>query len=173
MKTLTQFINEQFELYGVKNLEVTFNVNKKEKFIEFEVPEMFSEDDFQIYIQDMFFNDLPGSDTLLEKFFGKNKKYLLDSYFEYDKYEKDKESKSDDYIELNSNLVTNKEDKELSFVRIYGLKYILKFDTFEYKCEDVNDTKETLVDIFKKCELNKLNDFPLELTLDEDKMKYI
>lgn len=173
MKTLNKFILEKFELYGVKNLEVVFDVNNKDKFIEFEIPETSSEDDFQIYIQDMFFNDLPGSDTLLEKFFGKNKKYLLDSYFEYDKYEKEKDSKSNDYIKFNSQLIDNKEGVDLVFVRVYGLKYILKFDTFEYKCEDVNDTKQTLIDIFKKCELNKLNDFPLKLTLNEDKMKYI
>lgn len=173
MKNLNEYIFEKFELYGVRNLEVVYDINIKDKFMEFEVPESFSEDDFQIYIQDMFFNDLPGSDSLSEKYFGKNKKYLMDSFFEYDKFEKDNKSKTDNYIKLDTQLISNKDTSTKDFVRIYGLRYILSFDTFEYKCEDVNDTKKILIDIFSQCELNKINDFPLNLTLNEDKLKYI
>jgi len=173
MKNLNEYIFEKFELYGVKNLEVVYDINIKDPYIEFEIPENFSEDDFQIYIQDMFFNDLPGSDSLSEKYFGKNKKYLIDSFFEYDKFEKDNESKSDNYIELDSKLITNKDTSTTNFVRIYGLRYVLSFDTFEYKCEDVNDTKKTLINIFSQCELNKINKFPLNLTLNKDKLSYI
>lgn len=173
MKSFNNYIKEEFELYGVKNLEVVFDCNPEQKFLEFQVPETYNEDSFQIYIQDIFLSQLPGDPKLAEHFFGKNRKNIFDVYFVYDKYEKDDESTSDDTFEFMTSYDSKSNDEKYAYIRVEKMQYVIKFDVFEYKCEDVNDTKDILVDIFKTCETNTTNKFPLKLVLNEDEMKYI
>lgn len=173
MKSFNQYIKEEFELYGVKNLEVVFDCNPKDKFIEFEVPDTYSEDNFQIYLQDRYLKELPGDEKRAEQFFGKNKKYIFDVFFLYNKYDKSEEQKSDHPIEFIEGYDTRDDSPKFVYVRVEDLRYIIKFETFEYKCEDVNDTKDILVDIFKTCESNTINKFPIDIVLNEDEMKYI
>ena len=77
MKSLNQFILEKFETYRVKNLEVPFNVNSDNNYIIFKVPEVYSEDDFQIYLQDMYLKDLPGSEDNAQDFFSNNSENII------------------------------------------------------------------------------------------------
>jgi len=172
MKSLQNYIFEKYNTYRVKNLEITYNVITKNDYIIFKVPDFYSEDDFQIYIQDMYFKDLPGSEDYSEDFFGKNSVKIFDVLFEYDKYEKsDKEP--NDYIDFDINY-DNKisEDTKYNFISIKGLKYIIKFDEFDVKDENVEDIENTLIDIFKRCENSQENDWPLEIKLDEKNIKY-
>ena len=98
MKTLKEFILEEYNDYRVKNLEVPYIVNPKNDYIVFKIPEVWSEDNFQIYIQDMYLNDMPGGEDHAEDFFGKNAENIFDVVFEYDKYEKSEENIEKDAI---------------------------------------------------------------------------
>ena len=85
MKSLKTFIFEKLEAYQLIDLEVSYNVipeNNKD-YIIFKVPEIYSEDDFLIYIQDKYLEDLPGSETNSKNIFGKNYSNIFDVLFEY------------------------------------------------------------------------------------------
>ena len=173
MKSLNQFILEKFETYRVKNLEVPFNVNSDNDYIIFKVPEVYSEDDFQIYLQDMYLKDLPGSEDNAKDFFKNNSENIFDVVFEYDKYEKSNEEEKD-FIDWDTNYddKVNSDETKFAYVKVYGLKYIIKFDSFDIKEETEDKIHDTLVDIFKTCENTKEHDWPLQLTLDEKNIKY-
>ena len=79
MRSLQQFILEKYNDYRVKNLEVPYIVNPKNDYIIFKIPEIWSEDDFLIYLQDRYLNDMPGGEDYAEDFFGKN----TDNIFDY------------------------------------------------------------------------------------------
>ena len=81
MKSLQQFILEEYNDYRVKNLEVPYIVNPKNDYIVFKTPEVWSEDDFQIYLQDMYLNDMPGGEDHTEDFFGTNADNIFDVVF--------------------------------------------------------------------------------------------
>lgn len=172
MKSLRNFIFEKYETYRVKNLEVPFNINIDNDYITFKVPEIYSEDDFQIYLQDMYLKDLPGSEDNAQDFFGDNSESIFDVVFEYDKYEKSNEEEKD-FIDWNTNYDSKvKSDDEFAYVKIFGMKYIIKFDNFDLKEENQDQINDTLIDIFKTCENTKEHDWPLKLTLDEKNIKY-
>lgn len=174
MKSIVQFIKEEYNDYGVKNLEVPYLINEENKGeIIFKVPEMYSEDDFQIYLQDKYLNDLPGGDDYIEDFFGKNAENIYDIVFEYDKYEKSDEYDKDDFIDFDINYDSKvNDDTKMTYVRLENLRYIIKFDKFELKDESIDNIEETLIEIFKRCETSKENEWPLDITLDEKNLKY-
>ena len=173
MRSLQNFIFEEYNTYRVKNLEVPFNVNSDSDYITFKVPEVYSEDDFQIYLQDMYIKDLPGSEDHAQDFFANNAESIFDTLFEYDKYEKSNEEEKD-FIDWNSNYddKVNSDEDKFAYVKIYGLRYIIKFDNFDLKEESEDQIHDTLVDIFKTCENTKEHDWPLQITLDEKNIKY-
>jgi len=173
MKSLRNFIFEEFETYRVKNLEVPFNVNSDNDYITFKVPEIYSEDDFQIYLQDMYLKDLPGSEDNAQDFFGNNSESIFDTLFEYDKYEKSN-NKESDYIDWNQNYdnKVNSDNNKFAYVKVFGLKYIIKFDNFDIKEETEDQVHDTLVDIFKTCENTDEHNWSLKIKLDEKNIKY-
>ena len=93
--------------------------------------------------------------------------------FEYDKYEKSNEEEKD-FIDWNTNYddKVNSDEDKFAYVKIYGLRYIIKFDNFDLKEENEDQIHDTLVDIFKTCENTKEHDWPLQITLDEKNIKY-
>jgi len=171
MKSLKSFIFEEYNTYRVKNLEVTYLVNPDDDNIVFKVPEIYSEDDFQIYLQDMYLKELPGSEDYAKDFFGINSDKIYDVLFEYDKYEKSDESTAN-FVEFDINYDNKTKDQNLVFVTLEGLRYIIKFDEFDIKAENIEDTEKTLIDIFKRCETSKENNWPLDIKLDEKNLKY-
>ena len=174
MKSLQQFILEEFETFRVKQLEVPYNVKYNDNdSIVFKVPDIYSEDDFQIYIQDLYLKELPGSEDFTEDFFGKNASNIYDVLFEYEKYEKSEKTDSDDYIDFDENYDTKVDkDGNFGYVKITNLKYIIKFDEFDIKEESLEDIKEGLIKIFKACETSEENKWPLDITLDEENINY-
>ena len=175
MKSLRQFILEEYNEYRVKNLEVPYNINIKNKgIIIFKVPEIYSEDDFQIYIQDLYLKDMPGDDSLASDFFGKNAENIFDVVFEYDKYEKSEEINEKDFIDFDTNYDDNKinKDSKFGYVKLTNFKYIIKFDEFDLKDESIENIHQTLIEIFKTCESSEQNKWPLDITLDEKNIKY-
>ena len=170
MKSLKQFIFEKYESIFVKDLEVPYLVGDKE--VHFQVPEIYSEDDFQIYIQDMYLEDFPGNESTSEEQFGKNAQNIYDTVFEYEKYEKSEEEPKD-FIEFDKSKDNKiKDDDKLVFVTLTNLKFIIKFDEFELKQEEFKDTKKTLIQIFEAYQSNENNEYPLKLTLDSENIQY-
>ena len=173
MKSLQQFILEEYNDYRVKNLEVPYIVNPKNDYIIFKIPEAWSEDNFQIYLQDMYLNDMPGGEDYAEDFFGKNAENIFDVVFEYNKYEKSEDIDKDDYIDFDTNYDNKiKDDAKFVYVKLEKLRYIIKFDEFDLKDESIDDINKTLIEIFKQCESSKENEWPLEIILDEKNVKY-
>lgn len=174
MKSLLQYITEELKTYRVTNLEVPFICMPDQEYIKFHVPETYSEDDFQIYLQDMYLNDLPASDDKMEEFFGKNANNIYDVLFEYETYEKGVEG--GDCVEWDNNLDNkhnpDNKNEEFIYIQIKGLKYIIKFDKFDMKIEYESEVKSTLEQIFTNCETNVNNKWPLELKLDMKNIKY-
>lgn len=174
MKTLNQFISEQLTTYRVVDLEIVYLCKPDEKYITFEVPEAYTEDNFTLYLQDKYLNDLPGNTNNSKELFKKNSAKIYDALFEYDKYEKSDKS-DEEYIEFDVNLDSNfhkDEDEKFSYIKVYGLRYILKFESFDLNVESVDDIKDTLIDIFKAYESNDGNEYPIEISLDEENIKY-
>ena len=173
MKSLQQFILEEYNDYRVKNLEVPYIVNPKNDYIIFKIPEAWSEDNFQIYLQDMYLNDMPGGEDYAEDFFGKNAENIFDVVFEYNKYEKSEDIDKDDYIDFDTNYDNKiKDDAKFVYVKLEKLRYIIKFDEFDLKDESIDDINKTLIEIFKQCESSKENEWPLEIILDEKNVNY-
>jgi len=173
MKRITQYIIEKYNDYRVKNLDVPYIVNPKKDYIIFKIPEIWSEDNFQIYIQDIYLEQLPASENMSEDFFGKNSKNIYDVVFEYDKYEKSDETNEKDFIDFDTNYDSKiKEDDKFCYVKLTKLRYIIKFDEFDLKDESIEDIDQTLIDIFKRCESSVENEWPLEIVLDEKNIKY-
>lgn len=171
MKSLKTYILEDYKTFRVKDLEIKYDCMPDQEYIKFNIPETYSEDDFQIYIQDLYFNDLPASDKIAKDYFGANANNIYDVLFEYDTYEKGVEAS--DCVDWNPD-IDNKHDRDkedFTYVQIKGLKYVIKFDTFDLKDENSSDINKTLIDVFTAVEAHN-DDFPLALKLDEKNIKY-
>lgn len=171
MKSLLTYIFEKYDTYKVQNLKVEYIFTIKDKDIEFEVPEKYSEDDFQIYVQDKYFSILPGGDRA-EEFFGKNTKYLNNYYFEYEKFERSQSSSSKSFIEFDKSYDDNvKEDDKMSYVTIKNPRYCIEFDEFELNSENIDMIHDDLIQIFKRAELDD-DKLDFSILLDEDSISY-
>lgn len=173
MKNIIQYITEKYNDYRVKNLKVPYIVNQKNDYMVFKIPEIWSEDDFQIYLQDRYFDEMPGSEDNAEDFFGVNSNNIYDVVFNYDKYEKSLETNEKDIIDYDINY-DNKisENDKFCYIRLDKFRYIINFDEFDLKDENIEDIHQTLIEIFKRCESNDKNEWPLEITLDEENIEY-
>ena len=173
MKTLYQFITEAYETFRVKDLVVRYKCMPENEYIQFYVPEAYSEDDFIIYLGDLFFNELPASDKFNDDLFGKSASKIYDVFFEYDRYEKGVESKGNfiDWDKDKDNRYNTDKDN-FTFIQVKGLKYVIAFDEFDIEDEDSTEIDETLNTIFSAANANDNNKFPLEITFDEKNISY-
>lgn len=173
---IKKHILEDFNTYRFLDLEVQYKCMPKDDYIIFWLPETYSEDDFLIYIQDMFFNELPASDSNANDFFGVNANNIYDVYFKYDVYEKNAtrlRNNSETFFNWDPNLdnAHNENDENFTYVKIKGLKYIIKFDKFDINDNSNEDAKKNLIKIFKNIE-NYNNKFKLKLQLDDKNITY-
>ena len=67
MKSFKQYILEEFNEYKLTDLTVKYICMPNQEYIKFHIPESYSEDNFLIYIQDKYLNDLPASNNTMEK----------------------------------------------------------------------------------------------------------
>lgn len=172
MKSFRQYILEEFNEYKITDLTVKYICMPNQEYIKFHVPESYSEDNFLIYIQDKYLNDLPASNNTMEKYFGKNYKYIYDVLFEYDRYEKGVPSGT--CVEWDSNIdnTHNPENEPFTYVNVRGLKYVIKFDEFILNSESSDNIMDSLLKIFKT-QIESGNDkFPLKLKLDDKNITY-
>ena len=173
MKRLINYIFESFDEYRISDLVAKYICNPDDEYVQFYVPATYSEDDFIIYLGDLYFEELPGSDKFNEKYFGKNANNIYDIFFEYERYEKGVESKGN-FINWNKDKDTNHDpDKEeFTFVQVKGLKYVLLFEKFDLKDIDNKNIDETLNIIFSAANANLDNKFPLNIKFDNKNIEY-
>lgn len=173
MKRLVDYIFESFKEYRISDLIVKYICNPDKEYTQFYVPATYSEDDFIIYLGDLYFNELPGSDKFNEKYFGKNADNIYDIYFEYERYEKGVESKGE-FIDWDKDIDTkhNPEEEEFVFLQVKGLKYCLSFDKFDLKDDNNDNLSETIDTIFSAANANSNNKFPLNIKFDNKNIEY-
>ena len=172
MKSLKSYILEDYKTFRVKDLEIRYICMPDQEYIKFYVPETYSEDDLQIYLQDMYFKKLPGSEDNAEEYFGANASNIYDVLFEYDRYEKGVPSGT--CVEWDSNIdnTHNPENEPFTYVNVRGLKYVIKFDEFILNSESSDNIMDSLLKIFKT-QIESGNDkFPLKLKLDDKNITY-
>ena len=63
MKPINRYIKESVEVYRLNEVEATYNVQPEEIILQ--APETFQESDIQQYMDDMWLNALPSSQSLL------------------------------------------------------------------------------------------------------------
>ena len=169
MRSLTQYLLEEFDEFKVNDLEVKFRCNSDKEFVRFHIPEVFSEDDLLLYLQDKYLKDLPASEDRAEEFFGDNAEHIYDVYFEYSKYQKDADDEGD-CVEWDTDINKdhNSEDEDFTYARLYGLKYVIKFDEFNLLDQDSNDIMGVLYTIFSRCNSDYVsNKWPIKITLTD------
>ena len=173
MKRLINYIFESFDEYRISDLVAKYICNPDDEYIQFYVPASYSENDFIIYLGDLYFEELPGSDKFNEKYFGKNANNIYDIYFEYDRYEKGVESKGN-FIDWDKDMDTNHnpDEEEFAFVQVKGLKYVLSFESSDLKDTDNKNINETLNIIFSAADANSNNNFPLNIKFDNKNIEY-
>ena len=173
MKPLKQFIVEQLEPTILKNMKVTYDCTKE--YLTISVPEQYSENDMQIYIQDRFLKYLPSDGQYSERFFGKNAANIDDAYFEYDSFSK---TGIDSYsgpidIEWDSQYDESKKDAKLAVFKISRLTYTILFNEFEIMSNNDGKDANALVDkIMKATESSDLNKYPIGIRYNSKKTEY-
>lgn len=161
MKRLKDFLFEEMQDKKLENLVVTYKVLPYK--ISFNAPLNFSEDEAIQYLQDLWFNNLPGGDDKSEKFFGANREKLIDVYLEYDGFTHSKdEIHADKFIEWDPKFSPDN-DNELEYFSIANVTYNLSFEDFDIKMNE-NDKIGFLIEkIFKAFESNAYNKYPIEI----------
>ena len=170
MKSLQSFILESADIYRLSEVIATYFVQSDEIILQ--APGTYNESDIQIYIDDLWLNQLPADTQYAEKFFGINKDSITDVHFEYDTYEH-LSVEPKEYIEWDAKYDQNKKDDiQLEYFKIKNLKYIITFDKFDLTDVDDNTIKKKLIEIFKSTESNNINKYPIELKFDDYSLKY-
>ena len=170
MKNIVKFIKESVEVFRLNKVIAEYTVQPDE--IIFQAPETYSESDIQIYIGDKYLNDMPSYIDYAEKFFGTNADNIIDARFEYDTFTHiDIEPK--EYIEWDSKYDSKiGDDVKLDYFKVNNMKYIIEFDRFDMTDTADDTVKDNLIQIFKAAESNKENEWPIEITFDEDHLEY-
>lgn len=174
MKSLVQYIKEEYENKIILNLKAVFKVSPDNFYIS--APSTYSESDLQIYLVDRLLPDLPSENQKYNYLLGKNVKNISDSYFEYDKFEHLTE-KDDIKLDLewddeydNSNSST---EKEIDIYKFEHLRYIIMFDEFEYLDDpDSSSVQSTIDKIFLKLDSSNINNYPIKIKYSSELTKY-
>ena len=170
MKSLKQFIKEEYEANKVENLKLVFNVKPEEFYLN--APETYSESDIQIYIGDVLLKELPADNDKYSKLLGKNVENINDAYFEYDKFEHMQDSDVDEFnLEWDQYYDEKHNEDKLDVYKITNLRYVIMFDEFEI-LDDSDDTRKTLDEIFHKLDSSNINKYPVEIEYDSKQLEY-
>ena len=163
MKSLSEYILEQAEdstNIKITDLEVKYVSSKNT--ITLEVPNTFSEDDLQMYIDSLATSDnCILSNKTVKDILGENYNKISDAFFKYSRYISfDLAPATIDvkYDSSNSDVETG-EDTAMIYYTIYDVEYIINFESFNLANIDQNDVKEELDKIFKTFESNNINKY--------------
>jgi len=170
MKSLKQFILEEFKSNVVENVKLVFDIEPSEFYLN--APETYSESDIQIYLGDVLLNELPSENSKYKNLLGKNADNINDAYFEYDKFEHIQDSNIEEFdLEWDKYYDEKHNDKKLDTFKITNLKYIILFDSFEI-LDDTDDIKKTLDEIFHKLDSSNINKYPVTIKYNSDLLEY-
>lgn len=171
MKGLVQFIKEELKSKIVENVKVIFDIFPEEFYLT--APEGYSESDIQIYLGDVILNELPSENEKYENLLGKNKDYISDAYFEYDKFEHINDYDKDVNLEWDSHYDENVKDEDLNTFKLTKLKYVILFDEFELKDDKFDgETKDLLDKIFAQFDSSNINKYPVEIKYNADLLEF-
>ena len=173
MKSLKSFLNESLDATTIKNVKIVYKAKKDR--LSFTVPETYSENDFQIYLQDRFGDEMPSGEDFRDRFFGKNAQNIDDAYFEYSTFTKTSQDsyKNSIDIEWDSQYDENKKDSKMSVIEIRNLIFTILFDEFELMSSNNGDDADFLIEkICKASESSDLNKYPIDILYDRSRTKY-
>ena len=170
MKSLKQFIKEEYEANKVENLKLVFNVKPEEFYLN--APETYSESDIQVYLGDVLLKELPADNDKYSKLLGKNVENINDAYFEYDKFEHMQDSDIDEFnLEWDQYYDEKHNEDKLDVYKITNLRYVIMFDEFEI-LDDSDDIRKTLDEVFHKLDSSNINKYPVEIEYDSKQLEY-
>ena len=131
MKNLVNYIKESYEKIHLTNVKAVFDINPE--VFTLTGPEIYSESDIQIYLGDVLLKELPSENTKYQNLLGKNKDYINDAYFEYEKFEHSSDTYEDEQINLKWDAYYDErvKDEKIDMFKLTKLKYIILFDEFE------------------------------------------
>ena len=174
MKSLVQFINEEYNKKIVQNVKVIFDVEPEEFYIN--APTTYSESDIQIYLGDVLLKELPSENRKYQNLLGKNIKNINDAYFEYEKFEHIQDSDIEDFnLDWDKYYDEKVKEEDLDVFKIIKLKYIILFDEFELldnNLTDEDDIRKTLNEIFHKLDSSNINKYPIEIKYNEESLEF-
>lgn len=174
MKSLVQFINEEYNKKIVQNVKVIFDVEPEEFYIN--APTTYSESDIQIYLSDVLLKELPSENKKYQKLLGKNIKNINDAYFEYEKFEHIQDSDIEDFnLDWDKYYDEKVKEEDLDVFKIIKLKYIILFDEFELldnNLTDEDDIRKTLNEVFHKLDSSNINKYPIEIKYNEESLEF-
>ena len=170
MKNLVNYIKESYEKTTLSNVKVVFDVIPEEFYLN--APETYSESDIQIYLGDSLLKNLPSENKKYQNLLGKNKDYISDAYFEYDKFEHIKDFEDEVNLTWDSYYDDKVDEKSLNTFKITGLKYIILFDEFEILNKNDDKNKNVLNEIFTKLDSSSINKYPVEIKYNPDLLEF-
>ena len=170
MIDLIKYIKEALERKDIQNLTVYYDMNHSDDIV-LQAPDTMSEDDLTQYLGDRLLNDYPTSKEKAKKFFGQNYNKIIDAHFEYESFTKRKTDKNDEFNLTWDNEYTTKNYDKIDLVTcvFVNMKYVIQFESFGIKVENDTDIDENLKKIFEVTESNKTNEYPIDITLNEEK----
>ena len=168
MKHILDYIIESIdsddidEIIKVKNLRVTYSTNKTTVV---EVPNSYSENDMQIYLDDTLLDKLPCATDESKEALGDNYDEIGDAYFTYSKFTASDEKPSNVTINFDNHYDSNAA-KEKMYYSLDELKYIVEFSEFNLKNIEESKIKEEIESIFASFESNSENKYPIEINFE-------
>lgn len=173
MKSLKNFITEQLEPTKLKNVKIVYKAYNDR--LAFTVPETYSENDFMIYLQDRFDDEMPSGEKYRDRFFGKNASNIDDAYFEYESFTKSTEESYSHNIDIewDSKYDESKKNVKLAVIETRKLTFNILFDEFELMSSNNGDDADKLIEnICKASESSELNKYPFEIRYDSSNTEY-
>ena len=170
MRSLKEYIKEDYKKYSVQNLKIVFDILPEEFYLN--APGKYSESDIIIYLGDSLFEKLPADNAKFRKFFGKNYDYIADTFFEYDKFEHLNDSNIKEFnLEWYKEYEENIKDEDIDTFKITNLRYVILFDEFEIQNNNDN-IKNILNEIFSKLDSSIINKYPVEIKYNSDSLEF-
>lgn len=166
MKTLTRYIAEKYENYRLTEVAVKFGV-KGDIFIV-EVPESYTEDSIQTYLDDTIISRTFVGPDYSQEILGTNADNVVDAYFEYSGME-DTALGAD--LRFDSKYAETNSSDKLKNVKFSDFKFVVRFDRFDILNGSADTVEEALIDVFKMCVSDEYQ-WPIKLTFDPKDIEY-
>lgn len=154
MKSLVQFLLEsENQIIMVNDLKATWEISdSKGNDVTIRVPQDYSDDDIQQYVNDLLLESMPSDDDLAKEYFGANADDIVDANIEYD--EAKQTDDKDVTIDFDSSLDDKYKGNEDDFksIKLVGLRLVVMFDKLDVMNTSEDTLSEDLLELFKRTE---------------------